>query len=142
MNAVAELLGLKLRLEQQISGLTGELETISKTITILEREATQPSVSFFQEAGLSPAQPPAVGAQTSSGTGLTDRCLQLVDSEWITPATIRDRLLATGYHNTDKSKLLSSVYATLSRLAGAGRVESEKVDGRSVYRRPAASQAA
>jgi hypothetical protein len=136
MSAVAELLALKQRLEQQITSLSSELETISKTIAILERESPGLSPQLLIPEVVPTTKPQSVSnASSDASVGLTERCMQLVDTDWTAPTTVRDRLIATGYHITDKGRLLSSVYATLSRLAESGKLETSKIGGKGMYRR-------
>ncbi len=71
--------------------------------------------------------------------GLTDACRQIVNSEWMSPVEIRDRMMSGGFKNGDKSKLLSSVFATLKRLA-IKEIEGRKVDGKMKYRKRQTSQ--
>lgn len=132
MSAVAELFSLKDRIEHQINDLQTELNVISQTIRILEREH-----------GISAQMPlPEIARPITASRelevvpkGLTDQCLGFLEDDWVAPSTIRDRLIQNNYHMTDRSKLLSSVYATLKRLCDQGRAESQKLSGNSVFRR-------
>jgi hypothetical protein len=139
MSAIAELLTLKQRLEVQIDSLRAELETISKTITILERETPSGSPQLVLSENAQAAPLRDLGSESIMSLGLTDRCLALISHEWVAPVTIRDRLLATKYHMTDKGKLLSSTYATLKRLADQQKLESKTIEGKAHYRRPSST---
>jgi len=142
MGAIAELLDLKLRLESQIGMLTSELETISRTITILEREHPGEVAQMIFEHPVAGAPRRASVTIPPSEQGLSERCLTLLADEWTPPATVRDRLIETRYHVTNKTKLLSSVYATLKRLQSQGRAEAERHKGILVYRKSQKARAA
>lgn len=132
MSAVAELFSLKGRLELQIKDLQSELDVISQTIKILERENGTSAQMPLPEI----VKPTTLRREPEAPTlGLTDQCLSFLEDTWVAPSTIRDRLLQNNYHMTDKSKLLSSVYATLKRLCDQGRAESQKSSGNTVFRR-------
>ena len=140
MSAIAELLELKGRLESQIESLRGELDTISKTVKILEREHPHETPQLSFKVMTAPAQTEAQSTPNKQArfgveVGLSERCLFLLGSEWLQPSTVRDRLIATEYHNKDRGKLLSSVYATLKRLHSMGRVEMEKRGDVTFYHR-------
>ena len=134
MQAIRELDQLKRRLESQITEIQNELETISRTIKILEREipGASPQMNFPVLSNTSSTSPlPGVGPKTQ---GLSDLCRQILRERWMSPAEVRDRLLDMGYHNTDKNKLLSSVYATLKRLAEKTKeLETRKANGRTEF---------
>ncbi len=132
MSAVAELFSLKGRLEHQIKDLQTELDVISQTIRILEREHGSSAQMPLPDV-IRPIVPNREPEPVPKG--LTDQCLGFLEDNWVAPSTIRDRLIQNNYHMTDRSKLLSSVYATLKRLCDQGRAESQKLSGNSVFRR-------
>lgn len=134
MEAIVELERLKGRLEAQMAALQAEHETISKAIRILERENPDSTPQMI----LSDTIPVQINApiRPTPEIGLTERCLKIMGDGWMGPADIRDRLLAEKYHNQDKGKLLSSVYATLKRLKGQSKLESrQNENGRTEFRR-------
>src|SRR4051794_23296707 len=105
MDAIRELEALKKRIESQIQSLQGEVETITKTLRIMEREHPEMSPQM-----LLPVVPSGLPKQPlpNNTRGLSEACRTLGQVEWITPVTVRDHLIETGYPYTDKHNLLSS----------------------------------
>jgi hypothetical protein len=120
MQAREELTQLKDKLRKQISVLEAEMETVDSAIRLLEREHQQPSATGVQ-------------SRRFAKTGLSDACREIVGSEWILPSEVRNRMTQGGY-KAEKAKLLSSVFATLKRLAGK-ELEGKKIDGKMKYRK-------
>jgi len=120
MQARDELIRLREKLRAQISVLESEMATVDKAIQLLERE---------NHSG-------AAGTQDKRfhKLGLSDACRQIVGSEWISPAEVRDQMMRGGFKNHNKSKLLGSVFATLKRLA-KNELEGKKMDGKMKYRK-------
>ena len=149
MQAIRELEELRKRLEAQLSIIQGEIDTISRTIKIIERETPNASPQMNLPSVVTPALGESTNAVASPAPhvvknelGLSALCRQIA-SDWIAPSEVRDKLLSTGYHNTDKNKLLSSVYATLKRLSDNGHMDARKENGRTEFRtRNAVVQAA
>jgi hypothetical protein len=142
MQAIRELEDLKRRLETQIAIIQAELDAISKTITILERETPGASAQMTLPAVQAPQFIDTYVAAGAQKTGLSDLCRDIMGDRWMAPTDVRDQLMARGYHNTDKGRLLSSVYATLKRLADTGEMESRKEGGRTIFHRRPKVQAA
>lgn len=119
MDAKQELMQLKNKLQKQIAVLESEMRTVDAAIQLLEREnqvgATGPHDKRFRKVGLS------------------DACRQIVGSEWISPAEVRNQMMQGGFKNDDKAKLLGAVFATLKRIAKK-EIEGKKVDGKMKYR--------
>ena len=131
MEATLQLQQLKGLLESQIFDLQLELDTIDKTIKILERENPGTSPPLTLPGGMMPASvPQSVVGIAEKGLGLSDLCRKIMGDSWKAPLDVRDALIALGYPNPDKGKLLSSVFATLKRMQGAGEMESRKTSGR------------
>lgn len=131
MQAKAELLQLKGKLQKQISVLESEMATVDKAIQLLEREDRVVGATGSQD-------------KRFRKLGLSDACRHIVDSEWISPAEVRNNMMQGGFKNDDKAKLLGSVFATLKRLATKGELEGKKIDGKMKYRKrqPAAMTSA
>ena len=113
MKAGEELLQLRQRLSDRLNVLHVELETVDASIRLIEREK-----------GLEPST-----HHEFAKMGLTESCLRILDADFISPAEVRDLLIQGGYPKSDRQRLLGSVYATLKRLHGAGKVEFRKPRG-------------
>ncbi|MEP6536094.1 MAG: hypothetical protein ABJF23_12285 [Bryobacteraceae bacterium] len=142
MQAIRELEQLQRRLEAQIALIQAELDTISKTIKILERETPGAAAQMTVPVVASEQRIPPTPITEPKAIGLSDLCRQIMGDHWMAPVDVRDQLMEMGYHNTDKGKLLSSVYATLKRLSDSGEMESRKESGRTEFRRRLLPQAA
>jgi hypothetical protein len=139
-SAITELERLRARLESQMQAIRAELDTISKTIKILEREIPGVSPQMNLPVVTLSQHPASVHNEAK---GLSDLCREFLGEKWMGPTEVRDVLLMRGYHNTDRGKLLSSVYATLKRLTEKTReLESRKTDGRTEFHKLASQQAA
>jgi hypothetical protein len=139
MQAIRALEDLKSRLEAQIATTQADLEAVARAIRLLERETPETLSQMSPEAANVAGNTP----RPIMPAGLSDLCRQIIEDQWIAPLNVRDRLMELGYPNTDKHRLLSSVYATLKRLADNGELESRKIDGASTeFRRRPQIQAA
>jgi len=125
MSAQQELLQLKERLQKQISVLEGEMATVDKAIQLLNREGKPGGVS---------APIPPVQDKRFARMGLSEACREIVGAEWILPSEVRNQMLQGGFRTDDKAGLLSSVFATLKRLATKD-LEGAKIEGKMRYRK-------
>ena len=126
MQAILELTGVRQKLQEKIVALQSELTSIDRAIEILERESPSRVNTVNTVNGSS-------GRQFKK-KGLSESCLAIVGSDFVKPSIVRDRLMAGGYPVKSKTKLLSSVFATLSRLAKLSKLEVGTIDGRRVFR--------
>jgi len=121
MQAKQELIQLKGRLQSQISVLESEMATVDAAIQLLEREHNSGATGLHDNR--------------FRKLGLSDACRQTVGSDWILPSEVRNQMMNGGFKAADKSKLLSSVFATLKRLSTKGELEGKKIDGKMKYRK-------
>lgn len=146
MDGILQLEQLKERLEGHIAVIQAELDTINKTIQIWQREipGASPQMTLPDVQGniTLPAVTGSAVPLDNKTIGLSAMCRRLTADSWVSPTDVRDALLANGYHNTNKGKLLSSVYATLKRLAESGELKVRKDEGRTEYRSSAVAAAA
>ena len=119
MKAKEELLHVRQRLSGRIDVLRADLEIVDASIRLIEREGRlEPTDAPLQQSE-------ACGAFAKMG--LTNCCLQILGARnFISPAKVRDLLIQGGYPKSNKTKLLGSVYSTLKRLHGAGKLEFRK----------------
>ena len=125
MSAQQELLQLKERLQKQISVLEGEMATVDKAIQLLNREG---------KSGGAPSQASPISDKRFARMGLSEACREIVGTEWILPSDVRNQMLQGGFKTDDKAGLLSSVFATLKRLATKD-LEGAKIEGKMRYRK-------
>ena len=123
MQAVLELTRVRQKLQEKIVALQSELTSIDRAIEILERESPSRVNTVNGSSG-----------RQFKRKGLGESCLAIVGSDFVKPSIVRDRLMAGGYPVKSKTKLLSSVFATLSRLAKLGKLEAGTIDERRVFR--------
>jgi len=123
MSAQQELLQLKGRLQKQISVLEAEMATVDKAIQLLDREG-----KFATATGTTGQD------KRFSKMGLSEACREIVGSNWTLPSEVRNQMLQGGFKTADKAGLLSSVFATLKRLATKD-LEGAKIDGKMRYRK-------
>ena len=124
MQAVLELTRVRQKLQEKIVALQSELTSIDRAIEILERESPSRVNTVNGSSG-----------RQFKKKGLSESCLAIVGSDFVKPSIVRDRLMAGGYPVKSRTKLLSSVFATLSRLAKLGKLEAGAIDGRRVFRK-------
>jgi hypothetical protein len=123
MELVRELTVVRERLENQLRSIHAELDAVSKTIALLQRERSAATAS------------PQAQSKEFAKMGLSEGIRAALTQDFQTPVNIRDSMLRGGFP-AQKSKLLNSVYATLKRLATKGReVEAGKIDGINAYRK-------
>ena len=121
MEVIRELTKVKQRLHDQLRELQVEVDSIERSIKVLERE-NQKEVS-------------ASTSNEFAKTGFADGCRSVVGAEFITPLEVRDRFIRGGFKHKDKAKVLGGIYATLKRLAGANGVfEVGQLNGKKAYR--------
>ncbi len=128
MQARDQLANLRARLQQQIEQLQSEINIVDGAIKLLDRDngLSKPLIASISTIGT---------AQTKrfKKMGLSDAVRDLVRGEYVSPTEIRDELPRGGYRNSDSSKLLASVYATLKRLKKS-TLEASVIDGKVKYR--------
>jgi hypothetical protein len=66
--------------------------------------------------------------------GLSEACREIVGNDWILPSEVRNQMLHGSFKTDDRAGLLSSVFATLRRLATKD-LEGAKIDGKMRYRK-------
>ncbi len=124
MEAIRELNRVKASLEGRQRAVQAELDTVNRTIQILQRE---------QQLGVNGSQ-----AKTFAKSGLSNSCREIVKSDFRTAVEVRDQLMQGGYKSSGSEKmgkLLNSVYATLNRLAKNGELEVQNMDGKRAFRK-------
>lgn len=118
MKANEELLHVRQRLSGRIGVLRAELEIVDASIRLIEREGRLEPTAQLQQSESHDA---------FAKMGLTDCCLQILGArDFISPAKVRDLLIQGGYPKSNRTKLLGSVYSTLKRLQGTGKLEFRK----------------
>ena len=109
---------MRQRLSGRIDVLRAELEIVDASIRLIEREGRLEPTAQLQQSESHDA---------FAKMGLTDCCLQILGArDFISPAKVRDLLIQGGYPKSNRTKLLGSVYSTLKRLQGAGKLEFRK----------------
>ena len=124
MQAVLELTRVRQKLQQKVEALQEEVTSIDRAIRVLERENPSRINTVNGSSG-----------RQFKKMGLSESCLAIVGGDLVKPSTVRDRLTAGGYPMQTKTKLLSSVFATLRRLADRGQLEAGTIDGKRAFRR-------
>jgi hypothetical protein len=123
MEAPRELIRLKQRIENDLRELQGKLDAVNQTMRLLERDGE--------------AKPDIHRSREFANMGLAEACRAAIQTEFISPAEVRDLLVRGGFpSSTGKTKLLNSIYATIKRLSEKGEFERGKANGRQVFRRP------
>jgi hypothetical protein len=128
MSALQELTAIKEQLEDSIRVAQSELESVKCSIEILQR--TRSTTDGHGRPGRDD------GARTSiAQLGVTDAIRRVLAPELMTPKTVRDAMLSRGFPTDSPSKLLNTVYATLSRFAETGEAERGQIDGKNAFQR-------
>jgi len=126
MDTIQELMRVRAGIQDQLRESQSELQAVDTTIKLLQRER-QSNIE-------------TTNTKEFAKGGLSDACRGILGSELVTPLQVRDRLMLGGYPAKSKSKLLSSVYATVKRLAMRGEIEAGKLGGKSAYRKKPPAQ--
>lgn len=68
--------------------------------------------------------------------GLTDLTRQVLtaNGKWMNAMSVRDGLVRMGVNPATYNNLLASVHNILKRLVGGGQVETDKREGKAIYR--------
>ena len=100
------------------------MATVDKAVQLLDREGKFAATTFTATAQ----------DKRFSKMGLSEACRAIVGGEWTLPSEVRNQMLQGGFKTDDKAGLLSSVFATLKRLATKD-LEGAKIEGKMRYRK-------